>query len=370
MSYLKLPLKTVGFSLLFVVSFNVSAANNSNSIELNRKLTVGVNPQVTLQEGFDGFYKPDGTASIISEPNYQSDNLILSGEEETDKKTLFNIAKDYLTQNANKFGLSKNSIDSLAVTSIRIGNEFSVIRLEQRVNGLSVYGSSIAITILKNSEVSFVAANTVTGIVNDKNTFSSDFISISKQQAISITSSYLGFSDLKLSNADLVFFKDSNGNQYQVWKLRIVPKSGLASDWEILLDSSSGKILRAEDKLKHVTGSGMVYKPDPVTSTHHIYGDKGFVDNTDSPTATSTTQQSKDSPVLTAARIKVNLKEVTLSNGKYILESAYARCNDFESPKDDACPAQLNTEFNFTRTSKYFDAVNAFYSIDSYLRYD
>ena len=168
LSYLKFPLKTLGLSLFVTIALNASAASNSNSSELKQNLSIGVTPQKYLQETFDGWYHSDGTASIISEPNYQSLNFVLSGESEEDSRTLVLIAKDYITQNANKFGLNQKSISELTVTSIRQNSDFSVVRLEQKVNGLSVYGSSIAITINRNSKITFVASNTITGIDFDK----------------------------------------------------------------------------------------------------------------------------------------------------------------------------------------------------------
>jgi Zn-dependent metalloprotease len=369
LSYLKFPLKTLGLSLFVTIALNASAANNSNSSELKQNLSIGVTPQMPLQETFDGLYHSNGTASIISEPNYQSLNFVLSGQEESDNKTLVLIAKDYLIQNANRFGLNQKSISDLTVTSIRQNSDFSVVRLEQKVNGLPVYGSSIAITINKNSKITFVASNTITGIDFDKKFISNNKSKLTKEQAVSIANSYLGFKELKFNKADLVFYKEQSGNQYETWKVRVSPKGEKASEWELLIDSSSGKILRAEDKLRRIEGKGMVYKPDPVTAAHHVYGDKGFVDNTDSPTSSNTSQMPKDSPVLTAARSSVTLKDISLSNGKYILESKYAKCDDSEQPKDNACPAEVKAEFNYTRLNKYFDAVTAFYAIDTYMRY-
>ena len=70
------------------------------------------------------------------------------------------------------------------------------------------------------------------------------------------------------------------------------------SDWDILVDAASGKILRAENKIKKSSGDCDGFKTDPVTATKHVYGDTGYVDNIDDPKSSNASQISKDTPEL------------------------------------------------------------------------
>lgn len=368
----KTSLKVVSFSISLIFTMSAVAGSGQKPNELKRMLTIGISPSSALEERADGLYRTDnGTAAVISEPNYQSSNGPLLNSlknKEINKKAFITIALDYLKINSSKFGLEKNSIETLFITSTRFNNDFSVIRFEQHSNGLPVYGSSIAVTVRNDGRVTFVASNTVTGLENLTNKFNA-VQTIDKQQAIERAKSHLGSTELSFSKADLSVYKALDGSVYEVWRVRAIPTSEPRGDWEILIDTATGMIHRAEDKQRHAIGSANVYKADPLTTTAHKYGDKGYADNKDKINSSDPSQMPTDTPELTAARTKVVLKDISFSNNRYSLSSSYAVCDDFESPKDNACPVQQSADFNFTRTSKYFDAVNAFYAIDTYLRY-
>ncbi|APJ03723.1 PepSY domain-containing protein [Silvanigrella aquatica] len=362
----KTSLKVVSFSLSAIVTLSASAGSNQKPNDLKRMLTIGVSQNPELQQKSDGFYRPDGSAAVITEPNYKSKKDFKFNEDF--EKTSIEIAKEYLRENANKFGLDKNSISELALISVRKNEGFNVVRFEQRSQGVPVYGSSIAITVTNKGRVSYVASNSITGIVNTN--YQLNYLQyIEKEQAIEFAKNHLGNKDIKINESKFMIYKNANGEITQVWKINLISNSTPKGDWEILVDANNGNILRAEEKQFHAYGTAKVYKVDPLSSTRHKNGDSGYVDNKLNPNSSDTTQSSTDSPELTAARIDVNLKEISLNNGKYSLSSSYAECQDFESPKDAACPVQSNSDFTFTRTSKYFDAVNAYYDIDTYMRY-
>ncbi|MBA5819329.1 peptidase, partial [Escherichia coli] len=73
--------------------------------------------------------------------------------------------------------------------------------------------------------------------------------------------------------------------------------------------SGSGEVLRAEDKAFYATdGTGFVFRPDPLSSTKSSYGSTGYKDNNDA-----------DSTQLTAARVRVTLKDLAQSGSRYTL---------------------------------------------------
>ncbi len=364
---IRLPLRSVGLTVALFLSIQAYAEKDKTGIDLKENLTIGVEKNYPLVQGADGFYRNDGVAAIISEPNFKMSN-VLSGKAENNKNNYVFIAREYIKANANKFGLSQNSIENLALEHVRLGQEFSVVRFNQQIHKIPVYGSSIAVTINNKGKVTFVASQTVTGNLEEDKVLLDSMTSLSQENALQIVLKYLNISEIKYSKANYVIFKDTSGHVYEAWQYKIIPMVG-NSDWDILVDAASGKILRAENKIKNQVATAMVFKTDPVTATKHVYGDTGYVDNIDDPKSSNASQISKDTPELTAARKQVNLAEVTFNNGNYSLASKYSVCDDFEAPNEAACPVQKEPKFNYVRTSKYFDAVNAYYHIDSYMRY-
>ncbi|KAB8027376.1 PepSY domain-containing protein [Fluviispira multicolorata] len=365
----KMSLALISSSLFTFVTLSAGAEIPQKSNNLTSSLTIGVSPLPTLIENEGGLYRTDGIAEIVSDTNFKTTNFQLVSalsEPENREKSSISIALEYLKINSSKFGLSAEEISELEVTSTRLNEKFSVVRFEQRINGVSVYGSEIAVTVTYDGKVTFVASNTVTGLAKTK--FSSAKI-INMNQAIQLAKKHLGVNRLNFKKADLVIYKSTDASQYDAWQVRLTPNDGPKGDWEVIVDAVTGKILRAENKELHAKGSAQVFKADPLALAGKKYGDIGFVDNTANSSSSNIKQTPTDSPELTAARVNVTLEDVTFKDGNYSLAGQYAVCGDFESPQDKACPVQPQQNFDFTRTNLYFDGVNAYYAIDSYMRY-
>jgi len=152
-------------------------------------------------------------------------------------------------------------------------------------------------------------------------------------------------------------FRDAQANTREVWRVR-------ANHWDVLVDASSGKVLRAQDMRQFArpvaSGSGQVFKPDPLSSARATYGDAGYVDG-----------DNADTPQLDSQLKKVVLRGIRFNatSGLYSLAGPYATCRNLEAPNDAACPSLPGKAFNFTRDNISFDAVNAYYHIDTYMRY-
>lgn len=367
MTNIKLSLRSVSLSVALVFSLNAFASKDKNTNELNESLTIGVEKSLPLSQGADGLYRNDGVAVIISEPNFIISNKI-NGKAENNKNEFVWIAKEYLKSNAAKFGLDQNTIENLSLQFVRTDKEFTVVRFIQQVHNVPVYGSSIAVTVNNKGRVTFVASNTVTGNLEEHKILLDSLTSITQEQALKIALNYLKIDSTKFTKANYVIFKDIQNNIHEAWHFKLIPAK-TSGDWDILIDSAQGRVLRAENKIRNYSATANVYKVDPLSATRHNYGDSGYADNNDNPNSKDSRQQPKDTPELTNARVTVTLPDVSFANNNYSLVSKYAVCDDFESPNDNACPVKTDNVFNYTRTSKYFDAVNAFYHIDNYLRY-
>ncbi|WGL58994.1 hypothetical protein QEJ31_10730 [Pigmentibacter sp. JX0631] len=367
MTNIKLSLRSVSLSVALVFSLNAFANKDKNTNELNESLTIGIEKSLPLTQGVDGLYRNDGVAAVISEPNFIISNKI-NGKTENNKNDFILIAKEYLRSNAAKFGLNQNAIENLALQFVRTDKEFSVVRFIQQVHNIPVYGSSIAVTVNNKGRVTFVASNTVTGNLEEHKVLLDSLTSFSQEQALKIALNYLRIEATKFTKANYVIFKDTQNNVHEAWHFKVIPAKG-NGDWDILIDSAQGNILRAENKIRNYSATAKVYKTDPLSTVKLKYGDAGFADNIDNPKSSNSSQQPKDTPELSKARTLVTLPDVTFINNNYSLTSKYAVCDDFESPNDNACPVQTANLFDFDRTNKYFDAVNVFYHIDNYLRY-
>ncbi|WP_446903765.1 M36 family metallopeptidase [Burkholderia sp. YIM B11467] len=342
-----LPL-ALGLALGFGIVGGTSAdtkVSNPQATSLRESLTRGVAPPATKADTAGGQFRADGVAVTLYNPAYRVKKAAT---------TPAATARDFVASQAAQLGLDPAALASLVVTSERNDADFTVVRLQQQAAGLPVYGSDIAVTVAKDGRILYVASNTINGVVAT----SRKSQAVDQQQALDRARAYLGVSGFTNLDAQLVAFVDKTGT-HTAWKVRGRPQDGPKGDWELLIDSGSGEVLRAEDKAFYATdGTGFVFRPDPLSSTKSSYGSAGYKDNNDA-----------DSSQLTAARVRVTLKDLAQSGSRYSLSGPYAVCVDFDAPLDKACPVQSTPAFEFTRGNLYFEAVNAYYHIDTFLRY-
>jgi zinc metalloprotease ZmpB len=322
-----------------------SKAGDPQAQRLRESLTRGVTPPAATLDQAGGQFRANGVAVTLYQPAFRAAKTSASAGA---------TARAFVAEQAAQLGLDAAALASLVVTSERKDPDFTVVRLQQQAAGLPVYGSEIAVTVARDGRVLYVASNAVTGVA----AVSAKAQAVDQQQAFDRARAYLGANSLSNLDATLVAFVDATGT-HTAWKVRGRPQDGPRGDWELLVDAQSGEVLRAEDKAYYATdGSGLVFRPDPLSSTKSSYGSPGYTDNNDA-----------DSPQLNAARVRVTLKDLTQSGGSYKLAGPYAVCADFDAPRDNACPVQTSSTFDFTRSNLYFEAVNAYYHIDTFLRY-
>lgn len=134
-------------------------------------------------------------------------------------------------------------------------------------------------------------------------------------------------------------------------------------DWRIFLDAYSGEILEKEDRLLEVDGEGLVFDPNPVvTASNNALRDPEAIIATCG--YAGSTLGTIDAELVTR-----DLKDITLSAGKYRLEGPYVKIVDFGSPNIAPPEETAADAFKYSIADDKFEAVNAYYHIDTIQRY-
>jgi hypothetical protein len=293
-------------------------------------------------ERVDGRYASDGAAIELYNPAFRATRADAA-----------RMAREFVTARHAVLGLTDAEQSSLSLAATRSGDDFSVVRLRQQQQGLPVFGSDLAVSVAPDGKVLFVANATLRGLTEVDTT-----AYIKASAALAITKKYLGTSATRHEAIDKVIYQSADGTTHLAWHTVVIATDGLPGTWEVLVDAHNGEVLRAEDTNAYADGTAKVFYPDPLSSTRSTYGQAGYVDGSDA-----------DTPQLTAARVAVTLRDITLSGGNYSLAGPYAVCWEWQAPNDNDCPVQASSDFDFTRSQLSFEATNAYYHLDTYLRY-
>ncbi|HDR9512127.1 peptidase [Burkholderia cepacia] len=261
-------------------------------------------------------------------------------------------ARAFLVAQPERFGLTSTQAARLRLVARRDEAEFSVVRFEKIIDDLPIYGGDIAITVLNEGRVLYTANQSIqkldASLVKHR--------PVDRQQALDRARAYLGSTTLKPVAARLVAFIDADG-AHPAWKIQLVQRGQPSGDWELLVDAVSGDVLRAEDRALRTRARGLVFNPDPLSSSRSHYGAAGLVDDAD-----------RNTPQLTRAQFPA-IFPAGKENGHHQLAGPYAVCTDFEPPYDSACPIAKTSMLYFDRSHVSFEAVNAYYHLTSYLDY-
>ncbi|HHG85010.1 MAG TPA: hypothetical protein ENJ82_09730 [Bacteroidetes bacterium] len=137
--------------------------------------------------------------------------------------------------------------------------------------------------------------------------------------------------------------------------------------WEVILDGQDINILLLKRDLAtyarppkvssvDTTGTAMVFRPDPLTSSGNVYGGN-YTDNADT-----------DSPFLNNERVQVTLNDICYNGTFFLLEGPYLKIKDVEAPFS-APATSTDGNFIFTRADQGFEDAMCYYHIDTYQRY-
>lgn len=288
-------------------------------------------------------------------------------------------ARQWIKDNANELHI--NPGQSFALRAVRKTDFGETLRFQQTVNNVPVFDTEVLVHYTKD-EVTSSAAN------YDANVATINTVpSITKQNAIAISNNELKIdSNITYQECNLFVY-----NKLATTKLvyRVVTTSyDKIGSWETIVDAQTGAVLSTKDiayyykgkrhnasqfgkpikcspfqktvsfaPLAFVTGTAMVFNPDPLSQAGVAYNTAGYTDGNDA----NTTQ-------LNNARIAVTLPEIDLTAGVYRLKSTYADIRELGAPSKGLF-TQATSDFSFNRNQDGFEAANAFYHIDKSMRY-
>ena len=125
--------------------------------------------------------------------------------------------------------------------------------------------------------------------------------------------------------------------------------------WELLVDASSGEVIRAKDQMHYVNLDVTVFDPDPLSSAASAYGG-GLVDGNDQNTNAL------------SAELFTYVEDFNQSNGQYQLSNQWAQSVDVDAPMDGDF-SQASSDFTYHRGEDSFEAVNIYYHLSEFLSY-
>lgn len=268
------------------------------------------------------------------------------------------MARQYLAENAAPLGLRRADLSDLAHRATRRGAATTTVRFDQTYQGVPVYGAELAVTLDRQSRVTFVMNGYKPRV--ELPTVSP---TLGPAAARRIALAHLGLSARpRLERMDLVVWH-AKGRSRLAQRLRVEPGSELIGDWEVLVDAHNGEVFRAEDRACYrshaprASGTARVFAPDPLSSAQVSYGAAGYVDGADADTAQ-----------LTAQLANVTLLDLDFTAGIHTLKGPYAEIQDFEAPFKGLF-TQASNNFETTRSPDLFEAANTYYHIDAFMRY-
>ncbi|MCH9688440.1 MAG: FG-GAP-like repeat-containing protein, partial [Deltaproteobacteria bacterium] len=225
------------------------------------------------------------------------------------------------------------------------------VRYEQRVKGHPVHRSDIVVNLDTHGVVTSVFGDASPELsVDGKGT------PIDPNDALAIAKAYLKVAGAAHhEDVQLVVYRYQSRLAYAVTVVPF-PTTVQFGEWEVLVDAHSGEIFRVEDQALSASGTGNVFRVDPLTSSGANYYDPGFIHDLDA-----------DTPQLTAELFGVTLQDITLAGGQYHLEGPNAVATDFWAPSVPT--SQPTNNFQFTRSHDSFEAVSGYYHIDTSMRY-
>ncbi len=263
------------------------------------------------------------------------------------------MARQFLGENRTRLGLQDPGLGDLSRRATRRGLSHTVVRFEQRHQGLPVLAPDLAVSIDGSRRVTYVTSGYRPGIA-----LASVDPVLAADDARAAALAWIGAEGALAHEAVRLAVLPEGKTARLVWQVTLVPAVRPTGDWEVLVDAESGEVVRSADRAHYVNGTGFTFDPDPLSAAHATYGATGYSDASDA----ASTQ-------LNAARASRTLPDLTdLGGGVYKLQGPWAEIVDAESPFKGLF-TQAGTTFNFDRAADGFEAVNAYFHIDQYMRY-
>ncbi|MCS6776655.1 MAG: proprotein convertase P-domain-containing protein [Chloroherpetonaceae bacterium] len=249
-------------------------------------------------------------------------------------------ARSYLQTHRDALGLSEDLSELQQVRQVESLTRHHVT-YQQTYRGLPVFGGYISVHLNKQQAVELVNADLVPITVE-----APLIMAVPEGQAVHTAVQAVGAPLLSPPQAEIGVLVE-RGRPAAVWRVTFMT-SDPGADWEVMVDAARGKVISARNIARYVDGTGMVYEPEPITTS----GIPTLADNNNA-----------DSPVLTAQRVSRTLRGL---DGSGFLTGTYCR-TAVASGVSRAFSATFN--FNYTRSQNQFDETNCYYHIDTIARY-
>ena len=279
-------------------------------------------------------------------------------------------ARAFLAGYGSQLGLRDAGTSDLALATVRTGDAGSVVKLQQTVGGVPVWGAVTSVGIDLQDRVQLVA-----------NGYRADLGAVDVAPAVTEAdaraslAAHLGLDAAPIHEvAELIVWPATPARLG--WRVELVAP-GHGGLWEGVVDAHTGELVRVADRTAYhggedpppalpladyhpafrADGTALVFDPDPLTRAQVPKGTPGYTDGNDA-----------DTPQLTAARVLRTLPGIEFSGGQYRLSNEWAEITEWDPPTKGLF-SQASSDFEFTRNQDGFEAVTTFWHIDNYMRY-
>lgn len=306
--------------------------------------------------------------------------------------SLEETARTYLQSAASQFGWAE-STQELELHTVQRGRYSSHVVFQQTLSGVPVYNRQVKVSLNKAGQPTMALSGYAPHLrdlqaFNPNPTVAASAIQARVQELVADPNATVNAPTLVVYPSEVPRL---------AWRILVWP-SNVSAEWEVLIDAHTRETIRLFNQTTHahwtwerdetdstpahapsppsalpetattplplrtgVTGSGLVFDPDPLTTAGVEYG-APYVDADDT-----------DVDELNAERIAVTLNDITQGgDGLYRLEGPFAFVDGSQSIGGVAYtpPAESDPNaFHYLRSDQAFEAVMAYYHIDTSQRY-
>ncbi len=261
-------------------------------------------------------------------------------------------ALEYLRDEGEAYGVTPSVLQDLKVRKVLTTSSTDHVRFQQTYHGIPVFSGELVVSRrLSDQRITFVSSRIY------------PIHSVPLTPQISADEAYqLALQNFPIQHIlaqlppELMIYPQGNGRL--VWRVQI-PSDNPVGDWEFFIDALSGELVFLRDQSKYVDGQGLVFYPDPLTTSHHYYNDSPeWADNGD-----------QDNDSLNSQRFLVTLRDLTDTGSGYSLDGPFVNLQDIESPPDVFPVLPDPNGFQYTRSQQEFEDVMVYFHIDNVQRY-
>lgn len=294
-------------------------------------------------------------------------------------------ARAYVAQEAPSFGVQA-PVDELDIVQVQQGPYSSHVLFRQMYRGVPVYQRYVKVNLNRAGQPTMV----LNGYAPEVHQFTPLRVqpSISARAAQAVVANEVWQVPVDMSDAERMVLVQADG-LHLVWRITAWPE-GEGREWEVLIDAHTGALVQLEDVGTHasrekgqasarvfspviaqrltpvfqanqvVDGAGLVFDPDPLTTSGVVYGDT-YIDDND-----------RDLPELNNELQEVTLLDISEgTDGLFRLQGPFVSItSNIPGAVAYTPPAESDpSSFRYTRANDFFEAVVVYYHIDKSQRY-